>query len=50
MFKPGSGVDQTLDQGRWLHRFFERHNLDVQSHDFRTSQATRHFAESNDIL
>ena len=50
MFKPGSGKDETLDQGRWLKRFLDRHNLDVKSHDFRTSQATRYFAACNDLL
>ena len=50
MFKPGSGKDPTLNHGRWLKRFFDCYNLDVQSHDFRTSQATRYFAACNDLL
>ena len=50
MFEPNSGTDPTLNQGRWLRRFFQRHNLDVLSHDFRTSQASRHFADGKNIL
>ena len=50
MFKPRDGPDPTNDHARWLRRFFQSYDLDVQSHDFRTSQATRHFAEGKDIL
>ena len=50
MFKPRVQGDPTNDHSRWLRRFFAKYDLDVQSHDFRTSMASRHYAECGDIL
>ena len=50
MFKPNEQGDPARYQQRWLRQFFSRHELDVQSHDFRTTRASRYYAECGDIL
>ena len=50
MFKPQERGDPTNAQSRWLSRFFARHELDVQSHDFRVSLASRHYKACGDIF
>ena len=40
MFVAGKGDNPARDHARWLQRFFQKKNEDVQSHDFRTTKAT----------
>ena len=43
MFPPGNRQNPTNMWSNMLGRFFKKHSLEVQSHDFRTTQATEFY-------
>ena len=50
MFPPASGDDPARNHARWIQRFFANKGVDVQSHDFRTTQATNYYHKSKDVV
>ena len=50
MFPPGEGPNPASKYSKWLTTFFKKNGEDVQSHDFRTTAATRHYNKTKDIM